>query len=513
MVIKTFFDKSNTIVEKSNINYGLNPVTTLFYGYTGYSRYIFHFDLAYIKYFIGNKTFPHINKLKHKLVMYNSGSIDFRWMFNPCWTIDNKTADRASSFDLILFKVPNYWDMGKGYDNLVNTAFTYDQFQSCEGSNWFHRKTSIQWGSGDLGNHSHKDCGSYNGVVNGIYDNGYLQDQYRRFQNRESSIILRSQHFDFGSEQVSIDLTDIVNDMILCETAKPNYGFCLAFDPTLEVRKSNPIQCVNFFTEKTSTWFEPFIQTEYDENIHDNRADMYLDAPRRLYYYSNVGGKITNLEGNPKCKITGNYENGEPIEIDAEIKQATMGVYYIDLLLPSDNGSDGLVVPNRMLFDTWSNLSFYSDIFEKNVSIQPKTLEFTTKSSEEYYLGGDGDGQPQEFSPSIHGINHNEKISRDNGYRKVYVNFDIKYTVHQSKLLDDVWYKIYIEEGNKQNDWCDWQPINKTFNSNYFFIDFRSFIPHKYYIDIMISNGAEAKIHKNVLSFEVVNNETKGHYV
>ena len=32
MVVRTYFDKNNTIIKNSNINTGLNPVTELFYG-------------------------------------------------------------------------------------------------------------------------------------------------------------------------------------------------------------------------------------------------------------------------------------------------------------------------------------------------------------------------------------------------------------------------------------------------------------------------------------------------
>ena len=48
MVIRTYFDKNNTMVNNSNVNTGLNPVTELFYGgaigQQQYSRFLFHFD-------------------------------------------------------------------------------------------------------------------------------------------------------------------------------------------------------------------------------------------------------------------------------------------------------------------------------------------------------------------------------------------------------------------------------------------------------------------------------------
>ena len=53
MVIRTYFDKNNTIISNSIANTGLNPVAELFYGgYDGiekYSRFLFHFDESRIK--------------------------------------------------------------------------------------------------------------------------------------------------------------------------------------------------------------------------------------------------------------------------------------------------------------------------------------------------------------------------------------------------------------------------------------------------------------------------------
>jgi len=513
MIIKTYFDKSNTIVKDSNINYGLNPITTIFYGYTGYSRYMFHFSFDYIKQLLTDQTFPDIFKLKHKLKLFNAGDIDFKWMFDPCWTLENKVADRASSFDLILFRIPQAWDQGKGYDNLVNTTFTFDEFQSCEGSNWYHRKSLVQWGSSQLGNHSHKNSDPYAGIVNGIYCNKYLQDQYRIFLNGGKSVILRHQHFDLGSENIEIDITDIINRAILVEGGEPNHGYCLAFDPFLEIKKANPIQSINFFTEKTSTWFEPYLETSYDEDIHDNRQDMFLDVPRRLYFYSNVGGVPTNLNQLPSVKITGNFENGEEIEIVPEVKQATRGVYFTEVMIQSDDSNGNELVPNRMLFDTWSNLEYYNERFDKTVKMKDQTLEFTTKDSSEFNLSGDSDFLPRQYSPTIYGIKYDEKIQRDEGFRKVYVECSIPFTVQQSELVDDLYYMIFVKEGDKIiNCFSEWQPINKTFNTNYFMFDSRTFLPRTYYLDVITRSNMETKRHANLVKFEIVNIDKDGYY-
>ena len=44
MVVRTYFDRNNTILYNSEINTGKNPVTELYYGGDSYSRFIFHFN-------------------------------------------------------------------------------------------------------------------------------------------------------------------------------------------------------------------------------------------------------------------------------------------------------------------------------------------------------------------------------------------------------------------------------------------------------------------------------------
>ena len=53
MVIRTYFDKNNTIVSNQYVNTGLNPITELFYGGAlgeqKYSRFLFDFDETTLK--------------------------------------------------------------------------------------------------------------------------------------------------------------------------------------------------------------------------------------------------------------------------------------------------------------------------------------------------------------------------------------------------------------------------------------------------------------------------------
>ena len=89
MVIRTFFDKNNTIVNNQSVNTGLNPVTELFYGGSAgmdkYSRFLFHFDETRIKSLYTGDTYTDITKLKHTLRMTNTASFDTGLLNGNCF--------------------------------------------------------------------------------------------------------------------------------------------------------------------------------------------------------------------------------------------------------------------------------------------------------------------------------------------------------------------------------------------------------------------------------------------
>src|ERR1035437_4473032 len=100
MVVRTIFDKNNTIVNNLNVNTGLNPVSELFYGgpvgENQYSRFLFHIDETRLKSLYTGGTFTDLTKLKHTLRLTNTASFD-KALLNG--TMGSK--ERACSFDLI----------------------------------------------------------------------------------------------------------------------------------------------------------------------------------------------------------------------------------------------------------------------------------------------------------------------------------------------------------------------------------------------------------------------------
>ena len=250
MIIKTYFDKNNTIVSNSDVNTGLNPITQLFYGGAigeqKYSRFLFHFDETKLKNLYTGGTFTDLTKLTHTLRLTNTGSFDTDLLNGKMGSMD-----RTSSFDLILFKIDQDWDNGVGYDYDVPILIFGETAYSNGAASWVEAQTGIPWNNG-----------------NGVYSGS------------PSGITISLQHFDKGNENIEMDVTNYVNGLLTGDT---NYGLGIAFDRGFEQLNTTSLQYVGFFNRNTQTFYEPYIETVYSNYISDDRNNFFLDKPNKLY--------------------------------------------------------------------------------------------------------------------------------------------------------------------------------------------------------------------------------------
>jgi len=459
MVIRSYFDRNNTIVKDSTLNTGQNPVAELFYGgdlLRNYSRFIFGINLERIRDLHENGFYPNISTLKHTLRLTNTGTFDDSLLGG--FTSDMKI--RTSSFDLSLFKFDDEWDEGVGYDYFVNELMIpYDsQSLNSSPSNWGNAKTNTNWIGGD---------GVFSGSSNEV---GRI-------------------HFEQGNENINLDISDVINNFITTTTATTiNLG--LSFDLSLEQNTvTDNLQYVGFFTRHTQTFFEPLIETINLETIKDDRSNFYLGKDNRLYLYSSFGGQPTNLDALPIVTI---LDSSSTPLITITALQATKGVYYIELNIDDDGQNDC-----TMYNDVWSNIVI-------NGNVKPDIeLEFSVKGEGYFNIGSDTYDTPN-YGFTFKGIKMNESVYRGD-IRKVVVNVKIPYTSNQSAPLDDLEYRLYVKEGNSQYTVIDFQPINIGFNQNYFLLDTISLVPNTYYLDIRYSGNFEVRTLNDTLRFQIVN--------
>lgn len=458
MVIRTYFDKSNTIVSNTNVNTGLNPVTELFYGgaegQQKYSRFLFHFDETRLKDFYTGGTFTDLSKLKHTLRMTNTGSFD-KELLNT----GMGSKERTTSFDLIVFKIDQPWDNGVGYDYEFPLLNYGDAAFAVGPSNWVNAQTGVEWNNG---------AGVYSGSASGI--------------------TVASQHFDKGNENIEIDITDYVNGLLTGDT---NHGLGIAYARSYEILNTTTLKYVGFFTNNTQTFYEPFIETTYNNHITDDRNNFFLDKHNKLYLYVNLAGNPTNLDNTPSVTVFDN--NGVPFSSysPSQVTHVTKGVYSIDILVPTTGNIE------TMYNDVWSNISI------NGVSRPDVTLDFVVKDSMEYY-NMNGDSLPKKVGVSIAGLQNMEKIKRGD-IRKVMVSARIPYTVEQSQVITDLQYRLYVSEGAAELTVIDFQPVERAVNNYYFLLDTASLIPNTYYLDVLVTSNLEITTIKRAVQFEIVN--------
>lgn len=471
---KTYISKSNTIIKDSYINSGLNPVLELNYG-NMLTRGLIYFDHSKVKGLVDDFTYPDIKKLRHVLKMRNMASIDYR-------NINKKMMDseyvglkeRASSFDLIFFLIPNDWDEGRGFDYAQDLYMKNHRAVKTDGSSWYNYKNYCKW------------------EEDGIYSTETLSKELDKFTSKagnQSKIIIGYQHFDYGNEMIEFDITETMNKFITGEIE--NYGIGIAFSPQYENTIKEHSQYVGFHTHHTHSFFEPYVETTYDDYIKDDRTNFILDRENRLYFYSIIGSEYKNLVQLPKCRINGT---------EYEVKQSTKGVYYVEFYASSEEFTE-----NAMYYDEWY------DIVYNGRNIKDVELSFVTKPSEEYFTFGlpqpntNNEARVEAF---LSGILYLEKIKRGD-IRKIIVDCPIPYTTNQQEDVEDIQYRLFVMAGVDEIDVIEWSNVERMYDGNVFFINTNELIPTRYYVDIKIIHKSETIISHKVLQFDVVNDVTE----
>jgi hypothetical protein len=481
MVYKTYISKFNTIISNSKLNTGINPISELVYGHDNIvSRALLYFDHNQVKKLMDDGIMPNMSKMKHVLHITNAGSIDFTQLHQKeTSSINDNKKIRATSFDIIFFLIPKPWDRGKGFDYsrsyfnadfYSRTVVDPNRLISTDGSNWFQRMNGLPWDE------------------EGIYTNDTLSKEYDKFSANEDSIIICRQHFDVGNENISIDITDTFNKFLTGELE--NYGIAMAYSPLLEVSDSEYENYIGFLTDKTNTFFEPFVETRYSDVILDDRSNFVLNKNNKLYLYCTIGDTLQDLDNNPTVTI----KNGDDeVIMELESQKHTRGVYYVNLKL-----SKGDFEADTMLYDTWSNISY------QGTKLDDVELDFVLKDTPNFFnIGNSLSVTNTTFTPSITGIKEKEQIKRGD-IRKMIISAKPNYTINTTQLVDNIDIRLYVRDGTREIDVIEWDSINKAFSENFYILDTSILIPQRYYVDVRITYGMNSIIHHDVLSFDIV---------
>ncbi len=480
----SYFSKNNTIISNSLTNTGRNPVTELFYGAlptiqypNGYSRFIFDLDLSLLREKINDGTITTScdDNLTHTLRMVNTSTFDIE-LLN---TSTSQGRMRATSFDLILFRIPpvlnssepQTWDEGVGYDfaDLIYEYSNFDRNFSLRPSNWVQTTTINNWSEAGIYNNNNLGNVPFSGLT-----------------------IVDTQHFEFGNENISFDMTNEINNL-LNGNIDGFSGWGIAYKPQLEnLTGLTDNYEVQFFTRHTQTFYEPFLETNYDDLIEDDRNSFSLGKVNKLYLYLYEDGNPINLDVLPTVTISDS--NGTPILGLSNLSacQRTKGVY--EVVIPP---LIGYKTP-CMFYDVWSN------ILLNGFSLPNITNDFTLHPLKRSIQIGTTSIDPKVYGFDFYGIKQDEKVYNSD-IRKVGVVIKQAYTTNKSLPNVDAYYRIYVREGQTEVQVQDWTKINKTPNEYYFIFDTRDKIPNEYYVDMKVISSGEINTYKKQIKFQIVN--------
>lgn len=483
----SYFNRNNTILSNVHTNTGRSPITQLYFGTTtaqnpsvSISRLIFDLDINSLqeKYNDGVISVECNTGLTHTLIMRNTASFDVG-LLNTLIPSENRA--RATSFDLVLFRIPNttivngspqLWDEGVGYDYVDVISNFEDVTFSDRPSNWYQTTTLSGWST------------------NGIYDN--TNSLSGNVIHYSALTIIDEQHFEFGNEDISFNMTNEINS-ILNGSLTGVTGWGVAFKPELElITGLTQAYTVGFFTRHTQTFYEPFLETSYDDLISDDRNLFSLNKTNKLYLYTYEDGNPINLDTNPTVSILDGNGNSIPALSALTSCRKTQGIY--EITVPA---LIGYKVPCTFT-DVWKNIYLNGSNLpniENDLVVQPYTKSITIGTSTK---------EPALYGFDYYGIKQDEKILNTD-LRKVGVIIKKQYTSSQPLEKIKAYYRVYVKEGQTEVQVQDWTQINKTPNEYYFIFDTRDKIPNEYYIDLKLDVTGEINTYKKQIKFQIVN--------
>ena len=450
---RSYFEKNNTLLKESRVNTSKNPTTEIFYG-SGFSKFIFKVDLSQLKEKVTNNELIIDSNTKHTLHLTNTifGDEGLKGL--------NRTTgrDRATSFKLIIFKITQYWDEGIGFDyqdlsyDFVDGNKTYDE----RPSNWYYRTTMNPWNSA------------------GIYST--------------SPTIIGEQTFDNGNEDLNVDITNYVN---LILEGGVNQGMGIAFDIVYQDLNVNREQSVAFFTKYTQTFFEPYVESYFDDIIMDNRTNFLEKQNQNLYLYVTKGGNYYNLDNTPTVNILDPAKNSISELSGLSTTLVKKGVYKVTFSI-----NNALCDSKRFFYDKWSNLSI------NNSDLPDVTQKFIPSPITNGFTIGENQTDLERYSFQFFGVKFGEKIKRGD-IRKITITMR---SINNPKtvILDELYYRMYVLEGRTQVNVHDWTLIDKANNENFFHFDTSFYIPREYHIELKGKTYTEEIHYKEPIKFEIV---------
>ena len=358
------------------------------------------------------------------------------------------------------------WDEGFGLD-IENHTDLGRSGSIGFGTNWIYRNSTSSWDS-----------------AGGDYLSEYAKSFY----------------FDNGTENISIDITDIIEAQLT--GVIPNSGLGVMLSGAYETAAANQSYYTKRFSARSSEYFynRPLIEARWKSVVNDDRGDFYYESNnlsvqdnlQNIYFYNRFNGSLKDLPNSvvPFVKILDEDKNLLTSSIQSA--KVSTGIYSASFSIT------GTV--EQTLSDIWysgSNTYFTSQIEAKNRVFDD------TKAEEEYVLAVTN---LKSVYKSIENPDIRVFCRKKNWSPNIY---SISYKIIETLTLKNLYFKVFRLADNFTVVDYGIDPIQYTLcsydkNGNYFNLDMSMLEPgYSYGIKLMTLNGNTKVEYNQVFRFKV----------
>lgn len=468
-VYRIYPSKSNTIASGKAfeyINSSQNPVSDIFYGggfeengvyrENNISRLLLYFDLTDFQSKLSDFTINSGSVQSCKIVLKNAVPRDK--ILVPEYM--NATLNKAisASFDLIAFPIDKDWDEGRGYD-----LFEISYLLKAAGnlrltgvSNWNFAKANDPWNEP------------------GVYTNPTA-----------STPFYSTQHFALGSEDINMDVTNIVKNWL--SGGSSNYGIAISYSRPFELESGDTRYISSFFTQKTNSAFKPYLDINYDQTINDDRNTVTNNRICRLFLYTFSGNQSVNFYSSSTVSIK-TMSNSNVIT-GLVPQQLSKGVYYVDIWMSG-------ATPGQRYKDVWQGVTFEPG-YDKTDFVQFFDI------NQNYYTNNSK--SINDYVVTTYGLNNNDTLQTDELIR-VYADTRVNYTLKSPKTGFGLEYRLSM---NNVIELIPWTACNSAIidgcAKSFFDLDTSWLLTNQnYQITFRINELGTKRIIAEKLSFKIV---------
>lgn len=448
LYLRSYLQKDNILIKNELKNLGNAPELTMFVDpiTDTYSRYIFNIDLSTLKKYRDSCIINDLDKIEHKLY------IKTNLKDNECIT---------NGINLFLYEVNELYDEGCGNslfcDKCISTIESECKVDSGP-SNWIYRRFNETW--------------NVSGAVDTL-----------------SGIPITEGYFEVdltNDYNITFNVTDFINEKI--QLSGDSVSLIMTFSNEIENNYNNYIG-FNIYSSEHPTFFKPFLESKYDNPLIDDRNNFILNTDNNLFFRTLKNGLPVKFDSNPNVQI---YDSNENL-VDT-LSGSCVGYGFYKTVV---NISGEVDTCNRIYNDIWT------DLYYNSMQIPDQSNTYFINDIQNVFIFNENIQQQNNIKLKVRGVIFDENIKASDN-KVIYVDIlknergNIKKT-----YFNNIFYRIYVMQGQNKFFINDWIQMNQTFCQNWFYLDTSWMLSSTYYVDMKIETDMNTYQFEKIFKFNI----------